>query len=198
MPATESYRAEFYPLLVPCMVLNRYYVAEGVKLYSQETWRLVMGSEGTAVVASVVDSVVPFFLAQCDADNHAVREAACHCIAELANKVDRASVSPHVPALLAALIVCFKDESWPVRDAACLATGNFVASFPEASRPKLEELYGLWFDHLWDNIWSVREDSAVALGKVMSAYKDEAVAKVVAKLKEDLPKAKDQPKDSTK
>lgn len=44
----------------------------------------------------------------------------------------------------------------------------------------------------------MREDSAVALGKVMAAYGDEAVEKVVTKLKEDLPKAKEQPKDSTK
>lgn len=28
----------------------------------------------------------------------------------------------------------------------------------------LQELYGLWFAHLQDNIYSVREDSAVALG----------------------------------
>lgn len=28
----------------------------------------------------------------------------------------------------------------------------------------LQELYSLWFAHLWDNIYSVREDSAVALG----------------------------------
>ena len=28
----------------------------------------------------------------------------------------------------------------------------------------LEELYTLWFAHLEDNIYSVREDSAVALG----------------------------------
>jgi len=131
MLATTDYRSKFYPLLVPRMVLNRYYVAEGVRLYSQETWKLVMGSEGTTTVATVVDKVVEFFLSQCDADNHAVREAACHCIAELANKVDATAVAPFVPQLLAALIVCFKDESWPVRDAACLATGKFVQAFPE-------------------------------------------------------------------
>jgi len=42
-------------------------------------------------------------------------------------QVDKAAVAPHVPALLRALITCFKDTSWPVRDAACVACGRWVA-----------------------------------------------------------------------
>jgi len=38
---------------VPC----RYYVAEGVRLYSQETWRQVMGTTGRAKVAKYIDQV---------------------------------------------------------------------------------------------------------------------------------------------
>jgi hypothetical protein len=45
-------------------------------------------------------------------------------MAELMEKVDKAAVAPHVPALLRALILCFKDMSWPVRDAACVACGR--------------------------------------------------------------------------
>ena len=41
-------------------------------------------------------------------------------------QVDRTAVSPHVGDLLAALILCFKDMGWPVRDAACTAFGRFV------------------------------------------------------------------------
>ena len=53
-----------------------------------------------------------------------------------------------------------------VRDAACLACGRCVTAFPLESRGGgvLSELYRLWFAHLQDNIASVREDSAVALG----------------------------------
>ena len=32
-------REKFDPLLIPRMCLNRYYVAEGVKIYSNDTWR---------------------------------------------------------------------------------------------------------------------------------------------------------------
>lgn len=39
-------------------------------------------------------------------------------------QVDRAAVEPHMPRLLRALLMCFKDMAWPVRDAACVACGR--------------------------------------------------------------------------
>ena len=37
---------KFNPQLVPCMCLNRYYVAEGVRVYSIETWKRIFGDNG--------------------------------------------------------------------------------------------------------------------------------------------------------
>jgi HEAT repeat len=100
------------------------------------------------------------------ANNHVVREGACHCIAEMAAKLDPAAVASHVPVLLTALLSCFSDESWPVRDAACVASGRFAAVFTVECRPQLDALFELWFKHCAEPIWSVREDSAAALGQV--------------------------------
>lgn len=47
----------------------------------------------------------------------------------------------HVDRLLKALLVCFFDESWPVRDAACVASGRFAEAYPEECRPSLDKLY---------------------------------------------------------
>ena len=69
------------------MCLNRYYVAEGVKLYSQETWKIVFGDQGRQTVAKYAKEVSEFYISQSQADNHAVREASCHCISELCTKV---------------------------------------------------------------------------------------------------------------
>jgi hypothetical protein len=44
----------------------------------------------------------------------------------------------------------------------------------------LDALYALWFDHLWDNIPTVREDSAVALAAAVKVYGQEALDKVTA------------------
>lgn len=50
-------------------------------------------------------------------------------------------LATHVDRLLKALLVCFFDESWPVRDAACVASGRFAGAYPEECRPSLEKLY---------------------------------------------------------
>ena len=194
--AGEPYKETLLPLVLPHICLNRYYVAEGVRLYSQETWEMVMGDEGKMWVARCAPTVVSYYVEQSKANNHAVREAACACIAELMCKVDKPAVAPHVPRLLRALLTCFRDASWPVRDAACLACGRCVAAFPEESRDVLEKLYELWFGHLWDNIFSVREDSAVALADVIRAYGQEAISRILPKVEEMLPMAKEQPADS--
>ena len=47
----------------------------------------MVGTQGPEIVASVITEVVEYYTLQSDADNHAVREAACHCIAELPHKV---------------------------------------------------------------------------------------------------------------
>jgi hypothetical protein len=44
--------------------------------------------------------------------------------AELMEKIDPSAVRPHVEPLLRALLLCFKDLGWPVRDAACSALGR--------------------------------------------------------------------------
>mmetsp|Transcript_14135 Transcript_14135/g.18330 ORF Transcript_14135/g.18330 Transcript_14135/m.18330 type:complete len:751 (-) Transcript_14135:151-2403(-) len=190
---SEQRRKPYMDDLVPRMCLNRYYLAQGVKLYSQETWKIVFGDKGPQVVAEHADAVVAFYCKQCRADNHAVREAACYCIAELATKAKCDEISVHVNELLNALIDAFKDESWPVRDAACIATSNFISGFPNESKALVgTELYELWFAHLSDNIWSVREDSAIALGNVMRTYGDDAVEEVLKRLPNILGKVFDE------
>ena len=108
----EGLRAEFDPLLVPRMCLNRYYVAEGVKIYSNETWRLVHEDKGKEVICKYAKEVSEFYIQQSLADNHAVREASCHCIGELCNKVaivNPEPFKPYVKDLMNALLDCFKD-----------------------------------------------------------------------------------------
>ena len=50
------------------------------------------------------------------------------------SQLNKEVVRPFVERLLAALLECFSDDSWPVRDAACVACGNFVSCFPTESR----------------------------------------------------------------
>mmetsp|Transcript_2791 Transcript_2791/g.6110 ORF Transcript_2791/g.6110 Transcript_2791/m.6110 type:complete len:845 (+) Transcript_2791:164-2698(+) len=188
-----------YPVLVPRMCLNRFYLAQGVKLYSHQTWKLVFPENGVQVVAETIAPIVRYYVQMCDADNHVVREAACQAVAELAVKIGMddqyaSALQPHVPVLLQALLMCFHDESWPVRDEACLACGTFCRSYPEECRSELETLWTRWTEQLTDQIWSVRADAAVALGQACQAYGQEFLDRLLKFIDVNLPAAKSQPK----
>ncbi|CAH3155687.1 unnamed protein product [Porites evermanni] len=191
LPNSES-RERFYPKILPAMCLNRYYVAEGVRIYCQQSWKMVVGTEGKQLVEKYITEIVEFYISQTKADNHAVREAACACIAELGTKVDQDCLRSHVSDLLHALVCCFKDDSWPVRDAACVACGNFVLCFPEECSPSMDELYPLFFGNLADGIPSVRQGAAMSLGNVVKAYGESALVIVLKKITEGLQGVKEQ------
>ena len=193
MPIDFSEKSKIYSLMIPRMCLNRYYLAEGVRIYSQETWRLVTNAEvggGKKVVESYLDDVVHYYVSCTRADNHAVREAACQCIAELAAKLDKSVVKPHVDLLLDTLLECFRDDSWPVRDMACVAAGKFVLNFPATSKRCIVKLQEFIFLNLEDPISSVRQGAALALANLVMAYeKDDSItilSDMLSKIKKSL------------
>ena len=121
------------------MCLNRYYVAAGVRQYSNETWRLLFAKNGKDYLIKNAKEVSNFYCNQTMSEDQSDREAACHCIAEIASKLavigpdEKIAFKPHIESLLASLLFCLRDESWLVRDAACVATGIFVACFAKES-----------------------------------------------------------------
>jgi len=195
---SETERRQFYPVLLPRLCLNRYYLAEGVRIYSQKTWAEVVGAEGCRLVEEYLADVVHYYKQSTSADNHAVREAACQCIAELANKINLKALQPYVDLLLRTLISCFKDDSWPVRDMACVAAGSFVRCFPEESRSSLPVLMPLFWTNLGDPISSVRQGAAIALANTVRAYGTAVLTNVVVKVEEGLSDLVNQPVESEK
>ncbi|XP_048516398.1 uncharacterized protein LOC105690948 isoform X2 [Athalia rosae] len=169
LPIAQS-REAYYPELLPKICLNRYYVAEGVRNYSQETWRQVTGADGKILVEKFINETVEYYIIATESHNHPVREAACSCIAELATKIDPECVRSHVGRLLSTLGVCFADDSWPVRDAACLACGSLIQTFPQESQAALPSLYPMFYRNLEDPIASVRQGAAIGLSNTVRAY----------------------------
>ncbi|CAL8072438.1 unnamed protein product [Calicophoron daubneyi] len=169
-----------YPILLPAMCLNRYYVAEGVRIYSQDTWCRVTKGEGKLLLGKYLTPAIEFYIKQSDADNHAVREAACASIAEAVSKLDADLLKPHMKSILEALIVCFGDESWPVRDAACGALGTLLSTFPsEAKEEGHKTLMSEQFlRNLSDSIPSVRDGAAYSIARIMNAVSDPEITKL--------------------
>ena len=157
----------------------------------------MVGRNGRREASSRAHLLVECYSHAADADNHAVREAAAQCIAEMAQQLEREAVAPHVDTLVATLLRLFGDGSWPVRDCACRAAGAFVCAFPQQSKPALAQLMPLWLAHLHDNIGSVREHAAVALAQALAVYGGDVYAQVLDELDRALPGALEQPSVST-
>ena len=52
----------YNPSLVPRMCINRYYVAEGVRVYAIETWRSTFGESGKQTVRDYADQICEFYI----------------------------------------------------------------------------------------------------------------------------------------
>ncbi|KAJ9472572.1 hypothetical protein DIPPA_06848 [Diplonema papillatum] len=185
---------KFYDLLLPRLCLNRYYVAEGVRNSTQKVWEAVTSGRGRELVREHLPAFVAYYERQAREQNHAVREAACHCMAELIEKVD--GVEAFAPSLLSVLDASCDDPSWPVRDVACLAAARVFAKYPhridEAMRGKLYErlLY-----QSEDPIASVRRHAGEALARFAEAG-DDCGKRVLAAVDGMLDGIKSQKEDS--
>ena len=193
----EGYQEAIFSELLPRLCLNRYYLAEGVRIYSQQTWMMIVGENGKKAVEQDIDNFVKYYVECTKADNHAVREAACQCIAELAGKIDPKVVSPHVELLLDTLIECFQDDSWPVRDMACVACGSFVSCYPEPSIKKMQTLKALFLENLQDPISSVRQGAAQAIGKTVT-INEAMIGELVDLMSRNFDNVQNQPVESHK
>lgn len=53
-----SIKEEFYPVLLPKLCLNRYYTAEGIRIFVQDSWKLIVGTEGIFLVSKYMSDIV--------------------------------------------------------------------------------------------------------------------------------------------
>ena len=143
-------------------------------------------------------AVVSFYVGMAEAENHAVREAACLCAGELAAKLPTAALKPHASSLVAALTDCLDDQSWPVREGACTACAQLLDHFAPECAVQLPALLRTFWEQLADNIPSVRESAAAALAAAARAYGDDVRKDMVRELSVVLKAAEAQPAESAR
>jgi hypothetical protein len=90
-------------------------------------------------------------------------------------------------------VLTWQDAHWEVRSAACVAAGQTAAAFPQETMSCLSALTAGCFKNLGDQCWSIREDSAVALGRVAKGLRDVMVPMLVARLRATIKEARKQP-----
>ncbi|CAI5957150.1 unnamed protein product [Closterium sp. NIES-65] len=170
------HKERYLPTLLPAMVFNRYYGADGVRIYSQDTWQRVMGGGGRAAVAQHMALVAAFYCMQARAQNYLVRETACFCIAEVAAKIDRPVVLPVLPDLLPSLLRCHTDPVWPVRCAACSASAGVVEHYGDVAAQHIATWAPTWLANLTDVIPAVRQHAAALIGAALTTRETQGKA----------------------
>jgi hypothetical protein len=158
----ERLQPSVLDVLVPPMCFNRYYLAEGLRNYSLETWKNVFRDTGKAQVVKRIQHVCQFYETQLASENYTVRLSACHCVSELGTKIALPPLKAEIPSLSNALESLLSDQHWNVRSAACIALGDIASPFLDQFKnlstliPKLKTL-------ACDPISAVREDSTTTL-----------------------------------
>ena len=157
-----------WPLLLPRVCLNRYYPADGVKFASLDLWREVTQGKGKDLVTQNLSEAYRYYASMVENKSHLICEAACWVLGELGTIIDANAIAPFLPGILDMLGGSLGDDSWQVRGAACVATGRVIEAHPkETCNAACDVFLPLWIMHLDDHIWSLRSDSAAALGIAM-------------------------------
>jgi hypothetical protein len=164
----DETRRNFMAKLLPGICLNRFYAADGVKATAADTWRGIVGSRGREWICALIESFATSYAEMSKVNNHMISEAACSAMAELISRIDRSVVQTQLPRFVEALGACLADDSWPVRDSSCVATGVLLRHFGKEAVECDPEISASFLDvcarHLKDAVWSLRENAALALG----------------------------------
>lgn len=112
----ENKKEVYLKHLLPSMCLNRYYLAEGVQTYSQQSWTIIFQTNGRLYVEKYLSFVIDYYLKQINVTNTITKETTCACIGELFTKIDKIKLKSYLNELYNVLIECFECESWTVQD----------------------------------------------------------------------------------
>jgi hypothetical protein len=171
------------PSLVGQILINRHFVAEGVRRYAQETWRLMFGSSGG--IKFLVDRL-PEILQQMstasESPNQSVREAVISLVYEIVYRV--ALVNPQsigesgLGMVLSICVNACEDESWPVREVAARSVrclyGPLLDKLPGSRVRLLEdkttELINIIFGDVFDAMKVLRESASEAVAVLVGLH----------------------------
>lgn len=170
--------------IVPLLLLNRHFVAEGVKRFSQETWRMLVGPQGgSLLVASTLSVLLTYLATAIDSPNHSVREAVGCCLAEVCRKViplhSTCRMSDDdVSNLIRICVATLEDDSWPVRELGAQCTlvlfrvvrPAFTDKQGSAICSRREQFVSLLYADLFDPMIPLRASASDALGFLISSH----------------------------
>ena len=160
----------FLEAVVPPLVVNRHYSAEGLRGQIQETWKLLVGSRGIEIVVKFLPEIFREISESVNSRNEGAREAAIFTLAEMCQKIPGPFSDNLARVSLEVLTEGLTDHSWPVRSVACQAGPIIFASFSTSHPHVISEFSGklraALRETLTDAVPGLRRDAATAFTKI--------------------------------
>eukprot|EP00347_Sterkiella_histriomuscorum_P007190 403349918 len=194
--ASEDQKQSIDKLLLPRICFNRHYMAEGIKIYNQDTWKQVVGQEGKQYLAKLNEEVTEFYITQLKSENFQVREVATECLDEIFKNVASQQLNAYKPKLnriVSNLLESIKDIQWQVRKGVAITLSEIfkIYDISDFEKEQLEAVQQLALKYLSENIPTVREACAILCG-VIALKNQDFKAELLKYLQENLLKAKQQ------
>jgi hypothetical protein len=168
--ADAAVRSAVLDAVIPAMCMNRHNTVEGVRSWSQNTWRSALGGVGQAEAMQRLPAIVTHLEVMSRSNNDAMRDSAGACVAEAVRPLaelpgDNDDLAVHlVPRLVQIVKNLLTDASWWVRSTACVACGDLLSvAARHLDESQRNALLSLLESLTYDNLVSVRERSAEAL-----------------------------------
>ena len=171
----------FMAAVVPTLVVNRHYSAEGLRGHIQETWKYLVGSRGgIEVVVKYLPEIFREISESVTSRNQGAREAAIFALAEMCQKIPGPFSENLARVSLEVLTEGLTDHSWPVRSVACQA-GPIIFHFFRSSHSQVvsefsPKLRSALRETLTDAVPGLRKDAAVAFSQIFGADETRALA----------------------
>lgn len=160
-----------YVDMIPALCFMRYSIADGLRNYSIETWRLVVEDKGKDFLVRYLGDSIELYKAYITSDNAALRETASLCISELFSKIGKPFTDPFEDELVKLITQCLNDKNWPVREAACVALQSYFENY--TLDPMFQDdIQRQLLVTLSDEFLAVREHSALSLAALARANPD--------------------------
>lgn len=173
-------------MLGPAICLNGHYMAEGIRSYCKETWRMVFQEAGAQYAAERASTYAEFYVSQMTSKDDFARDAACIAAGELAMRAaDAKLIEPFVDMMMEGLVHRLGDASWNVRSSALLSLSTMAKRYERVDISKTK-LVPLFLKACADPVWSVREDAAAALGILAQSFRHDVLSTITNEAKSTM------------
>ena len=187
-----------YSILLPRILLNRFYVAEGIKLYAQETWRLITrpsqivpgrevqialpASEQTEIrsqIEGMLEESVVKSQSEITSPSSLIKESDSKSMMEHSPNPGVRIIIRILPDLVSYYISKSRTTNHMISEAACYGLSEIISRIPPTTMEAyVPSILSCLYSCSCDDSWPIRDAGSVALATTVSHFPAHALTNI--------------------